>query len=161
MTKKVLIGLGNLLMTDEGIGVRVIQELIRTERIPSDIEALDLGPGGLTVLHAMNEMDEAFFIDCAFMGEEPGTLKRFRAEDAQTVKVQARQSAHEGDLFETLELAKRVGQCPDKIVVFGIQPEIVELGADLSTTLEAQLPAYVDAVAAELNCSSKNQDEHA
>ena len=156
MTKKVLIGLGNLLMTDEGIGVRVIQELTRTERIPSDIEALDLGPGGLTVLHAIADMDEVIFVDCAFMGEEPGTLKRFRAEDVQTVKVQARQSAHEGDLFETLELAKRVGQCPENIVVFGIQPEIVELGADLSTTLQAQLASYVDAVAAELNFPSEN-----
>ncbi|MCP4770231.1 MAG: hydrogenase maturation protease [Planctomycetes bacterium] len=153
MTKKVLIGLGNLLMTDEGIGVRIIQELVRTHRISSDIEALDLGPGGLPVLHALDGVEHAIFVDCAFMGEEPGTLKRFRAEEAQTVKVQARQSAHEGDLFETLELAKRVGQCPSDIVVFGIQPGVVELGVDLSPTLEEQLPAYVDAVAAELNCA--------
>jgi hydrogenase maturation protease len=150
MTKTVLIGLGNLLMTDEGIGVRILQELVRTKRVPDSVEALDLGPGGLQVLHAFEGKERAILVDCAFMDLEPGTLRKFSPEDVQSVKVRARQSLHEGDLFETLELAKGLGKCPAQVVLFAIQPSVVELGDSLSELLAEKLASYVVAVAEEL-----------
>jgi hydrogenase maturation protease len=150
MKKTVLIGLGNLLMTDEGVGVRVIQQLQSDPRRPEDVDALDLGPGGLRVLHAMDGADKVVFVDCAFMDAEAGTMQRFLPAEARTVKVRGRQSLHEGDLFETLELAERLGRLPQEVVIFGVQPQLVASGDDLSGTLAARLPGYVDTVLAEL-----------
>lgn len=138
-------------MTDEGIGVRIIQELVRTNRVPDSVEALDLGPGGLQVLHAFDGKDKAILVDCGFMGLEPGTLRKFSPDDVRTAKVRARQSLHEGDLFETLELAKGLGKCPAEVVLIAIEPSVVELGDSLSELLTAKFESYVDAVAEELH----------
>ncbi len=150
MKTTALIGLGNLLMSDEGIGCRVVQTLIDLGSIPPDVEAMDLGPGGLTVLHAIRGFERVVFVDCAFMGGEVGELKRFTPDQARTVKVRGRQSLHEGDLFETLALADRLGQCPGEIVIFGIQPHVVEPGEELSPELRGHMTEYMDAVLAEL-----------
>ena len=137
-------------MTDEGIGVRIIQELVRTNRVPDSVEALDLGPGGLQVLHAFDGKDKAILVDCAFMGLEPGTLHKFLPEEVKTTKVRARQSLHEGDLFETLELATSLGKCPGEVLLIGIEPAVVELGDSLSELLTAKFEDYVNAVVEEL-----------
>lgn len=163
MKTTALIGLGNLLMSDEGIGVRVVQTMIDLGTVPADVEAMDLGPGGLTVLHAINGFERAVFVDCAFMDLVPGSLQRFTPDQVRTVKVRGRQSLHEGDLFETLSLAERLGQCPGEVVIFGVQPQQVEPGEELSPVLRSRMTEYMDAVLAELEdrASAKGEESHA
>jgi len=152
----ILIGLGNALMSDEGIGVRILQELVHRGEVPPQVEPLDLGPGGLSVLHACTGYARAIFIDCGFMGRPTGTLVAFHPEDVQTIKIRPRQSLHEGDLLETLELARRLGQCPPDVTIFAVQPSRVSLGDHLSPELESRLDFYVTTIAHSLRWAKRD-----
>jgi len=150
MEKVLVAGLGNPLMADEGVGVHIVRELEhRTERFPH-VEFLDLGTGGLSVLHAMAGRPKVVFIDCTFMDEPPGTIRRFTPEDAVSAKAALTTTAHASDLLQTIELSRALGECPDEIVIFGIQPEHIEPKPDLSPALAERLSEYADAVAQEL-----------
>lgn len=145
----VVLGLGNPLMRDEGIGVFLIQRLARwVERYPS-VEFIDAGTGGLSVLHLIEGRHRAVIVDCALMGEAPGTLKRFTPEDVRSTKVLAHQSLHETDLLRVIDMARELGQSPADIVLFGIQPAVVGPGQGLSPALMDRIDDYISIVARE------------
>lgn len=147
----VIIGLGNLYMRDEGVGVRIVQALVDRNLLPDDVEALDLGTGGLSVLHAISARQTAVLVDCALMNETPGTWRCFRPEDARSRKVSMRYSLHEGDVMQTLELARRLGECPEDVRLIGIQPESIEPGEDLTAALQNRFEDYLQVVLDTLN----------
>jgi hydrogenase maturation protease len=120
----VVLGLGNPLMADEGIGVYLIKRLAEQADQFPDVDFIDAGTGGMSVLHLIEDRDKAVFIDCAFMGEAPGVIRRFTPEEVRSTKVLAHQSLHEADLLHILSLAEQLGQCPEAVVIFGIQPEL-------------------------------------
>jgi len=142
-------GLGNPLMSDEGIGVHVIHALAR-EQLPDDVRLLELGTGGLAVVHALAGCSRAVFVDCAFMGEPPGTLRRFAPGDVRDLRRLPRHSAHEGNLLDLLELARAVGTAPEDVVIFGIEPADLSPGRGPSRALRERLSYYVAAVRAEV-----------
>lgn len=144
----ILIALGNLLMSDEGVGVRVL-EALRAEGAPG-VDFLDSGNSGMRVLHSLEGRRKAVFVDCAFMGTEPGTIKRFTTRDVESRKALPGLSLHEGDLVRTLELAERLGTLPAETVILGIEPASVEPGPDLTPILKARFEGYLEAVRAEL-----------
>jgi len=146
MNPTVIIGLGNPLMRDEGIGIRLVERIRDDSRLPAGVEALDLGTGGLTVLHAIEGRSRAIFVDCAMMDEEPGTMRRFTPDQVRTRRVGLRLSLHEGDLLSILEMAREMDACPDEVVIFGIQPKVVEQGEGLSPELEERMGEYVGRV---------------
>ena len=150
MKPVVVIGLGNPLMTDEGIGNRVVAEVAAAaDRFP-EAECLDLGTSGMAVLHALAGRRKAILLDCAFMGEAPGTLRRFTPQEVRSGKLERGFTMHEGDLLQFVELARAVSDAPEEIVIFGIQPEDVSPGEGLSATLAARVGEYVEAVLREL-----------
>jgi hydrogenase maturation protease len=138
-----IIGMGNPLMSDEGIGVHVIAQLQRTE-LADTIDILDLGTSGMRALH------ELVFVDCAMMGTEPGAIRRFTPDEVETRKLETRLSVHEGDLLSTIALARRLGSTPRRIVIFGIEPKTIEPGESLSPDLATRLDDYVEAIRQEL-----------
>ena len=145
----VVLGLGNPLMKDEGIGVFLIQRLARwVDRYPS-VEFIDAGTGGLSVLHLIEGRRRAVIIECALLGEAPGTIKRFTPEDVRSTKVLAHQSLHETDLLRVIDMARTLGQAPEDIVLFGIQPAVVRPGQGLSHALMDRVGEYVSIVARE------------
>ena len=148
MNDVLIAGLGNPLMGDEGIGVRLAQELARSGMPGVDVE--DLGAGGMKVLHAIAGRRKVVFIDCALMGEPPGTMRRFTLGEVRSKKSLSGMSLHGGDLLEVLELSRRLGECPEEVVVFGIEPESTAPAHELSATVAERLNEYQRAVAAEL-----------
>ena len=147
----VVLGLGNPLMADEGIGVYLVDRLARmADRYP-EVDFIDAGTGGMSVLHLIEGRNKAVFIDCAFMDEAPGTLRRFTPEEVLSAKVLAHQSLHEADLLQIISLAERFGQCPERIVIFGIQPEAVEMRQSLSTLLMDKTEHYLSEILSELD----------
>ena len=143
-TKKeiVVIGLGNLLLSDEGIGIHLIRKLSEhQDKFPS-VEFIDAGTGGMNVLHLIANRKKAVIIDCVKMGKKPGTIKRFEPTDVQTTKKMTHFSLHEADILRIIELSRQLGECPNKIVIFGIEPESLELGQKLSKTLSDGIDAY-------------------
>ncbi|HEC17629.1 MAG TPA: hydrogenase maturation protease [Sedimenticola sp.] len=145
----VLVGLGNPLMSDEGIGVRLAAEMESRRLAPPGVDVLDLGTAGLGVLHAIRGQQKAVFVDCALMGSEPGTMRRFTPEEVVSQKVRTGLSLHEGDLLQTLELARRLGECPGEIVIFGVEPASLAPGLELSPRLQSRLDQYLEILAEE------------
>jgi hydrogenase maturation protease len=146
----VVLGLGNPLMGDEGIGVYLVERLASSAADHPSVDFLDAGTGGLSVLHDMEGRRKAVFIDCAFMDQEPGAIRRFSPEEVRSTKVLAHQSLHEADLMRMIEIARQLDQAPEEIVIFGIQPERVEFGQGLSPTLMNRIDEYIALILQEL-----------
>ena len=150
MGRILVAGVGNPLMSDEGIGVRLVSDLAKlADRFP-DVDFADLGTAGPSVVHALAGYHKVIFVDCAFMGEMPGTIRRFTPADVRSKADRRRSSLHQGDLLASIDLAHALGECPEEIVIFGIEPETVRPGEALSATLRKRLEGYVRTIAAEL-----------
>jgi hydrogenase maturation protease len=146
----VVLGLGNPLMADEGIGVYLVERLMESATEYPAVDFVDAGTGGLSVLHHIEGRGKAVVIDCALMDEPPGAIRRFTPEDVQSTKVLAHQSLHEADLMRVIAMARQLGQAPDEIVIFGIQPERVEPSLGLSRTLTERIDEYISMILHEL-----------
>jgi len=151
MKPTLIICLGNPLMRDEGIGIRLASELLVHLTDNPDVEVMDLGTGGFSVMHAITGRKKIIFVDCAVMGREPGEMYRFTPEQVRSKKVRIRYSLHEGDLLNTLDLSQRLGQCPDDIVIFGIEPKEIAPGEGLTGELESNIQQYVRTILKELD----------
>ncbi|MFA5238649.1 MAG: hydrogenase maturation protease [Phycisphaerae bacterium] len=146
----IVIGLGSTIMSDEGIGVRVVQQLSSFSAEFPQVNFVDAGTGGMTILHLISGVDKAIFIDCAKMGQQPGCIRKFTPQEIKTTKVLVHQSLHEADLIKIIDLAKQLDQCPSDITIFGIEPQTVEPGCELSETLADRLNEYVAMIRREL-----------
>ena len=145
-----VIGLGNVLMGDEGIGVHLVRHLAARQLLPQGVEIVEAGSAGMRLLHLLVGRDWIVFVDGAYMGLAPGTLRQFRPEDVRSCKGLAGFSLHEGDLLSILDVSRRLGECPARIDIFGIEPGVVASGESLSATLSAQLDAYAQTIAAHM-----------
>lgn len=150
----IVVGLGNPLMADEGIGtvlVDALAKLARDGKLPNEtVEYYDGGCGGMYLLHTIAERKKAILIDCCLMGAEPGTIRRFTPDDVNSVKKMAHLSLHEVDILKVIELARQIGQCPDEIVIFGIEPVSIKPQMHLNEAIEARLDDYVAEIRKEL-----------
>jgi hydrogenase maturation protease len=150
----IVVGLGNPLMADEGIGVVLIEALSRLAAagdLPSEtIEYTDGGCGGMYLLHTIAGRQKAILIDCTLMGTPPGTIRRFTPDDVASVKQMAHLSLHEVDILKVLELAKQIGQCPDDIVIFGIEPVSITQQMHLNDAIRAKIPHYIETIKSEI-----------
>ena len=144
----VVIGLGNLLMADEGVGVRLVRAL--AAQFPA-VDFCELGTGGMAVLHALAGRRKAVLLDCARMDQPPGTIRRFVPDQVASGKALPGFSLHEGDLLEILALSRRLGECPETVVIFGIQPASLAPGESLSPALASGFDAYLQLIAAEID----------
>ncbi len=147
----VVLGLGNPLMGDEGIGVYLVEQLSNLAAEYPSVDFLDAGTGGLSVLHYIEGRRKAVIIDCAFMDETPGVIRRFAPDEVRSRKVLAHQSLHEADLLRIIEIARQLGQAPEEIVIFGIQPQRIELTQELSPALMNRMDDYVASIRRELD----------
>jgi hydrogenase maturation protease len=153
-TPTVIIGLGNTLMRDEGIGVAVAARLQRCTDLPAQLEVVDLGSGGMGVLHEIRGRRKAVIVDCAYMNSPPATMRRFTLDEVRSAKVQTRLSLHEGDLLQTLELARHLGDLPPDVMIYGIEPESVAFGEGLSDALARRLDDYAASIRQEISGSN-------
>jgi hydrogenase maturation protease len=142
----IVIGLGNILFSDEGIGVHLIRRLSENQDKFPSVEFIDAGTGGLNILHLIANRKRAVIIDCAKMGKKPGTIKQFKPADVQTTKKMTHFSLHEADILRIIELSRQLGECPEQILIFGIEPESLELGQSLSRTLTDKIDLYIDTI---------------
>jgi hydrogenase maturation protease len=137
-------------MSDEAIGVRLVQSLAgQAGRFPQT-EFVDLGTGGMNILHLLKGRRKAVIIDCARMNEPSGVIRRFTPDHVATLKECRYFSPHEGDLLDILALSRRIGECPETVIVFGIQPASLAQGVALSPELVARFDEYLRLIISEL-----------
>lgn len=146
----VVLGLGNPLMSDEGIGGFLVEKLqTQADNFPN-VEFIDAGTGGMAMLHLIEDRKKAVLIDCSYMNTAPGTIKKFTPQQVQSVKKLMHYSLHEVDILKVLDIVRQLGSCPQQMVIFGIEPSVIELGTSLSDIVTAKIDDYITAITEEL-----------
>ncbi|MBL7065411.1 MAG: hydrogenase maturation protease [Anaerolineae bacterium] len=162
---ELILGLGNPLRGDDGVGCRVAEELARRE-LPPGVQALDGGAAGLRLLDLLEGWERVVIVDAAEMGRRPGEFVRFTPTDVRLVSASDRPSTgpstmlrtssghrfslHHVGLSEVLALADALGRTLPEMVIFGVQPARVGWGEGLSLAVEAALPALIAIVLEEV-----------
>jgi len=154
--KIAVLGVGNLLLKDEGVGIHVVNALQKGDRLPSNVQLIDGGTATLDILHLIEDMDKIIVIDAVKGGCEPGTIYRFTLEDMEFdnsptgTKVPACEtkapaySLHELSLSNTLAIAQLLGDSPKSVVIIGVEPKEIALGLELSPEIEEKIESIIE-----------------
>lgn len=149
MKKTLVLGIGNLLMTDDALGVRIVQQLQKEFAFSSSVEVVDGGTLGLDLLPMLEDIDRLLIIDALEMDAEPGTV--FRMEGAEVPRVLATKvSIHQMGGQDLLALAELRGHLPQELVIIGAQAAVVEMGLEFSPPMAAAVPEVLDSVRRQL-----------
>jgi hydrogenase maturation protease len=143
-----ILGVGNILLRDEGVGVHVIQALGRLD-LPPDVEVVDGGTAGFALVEILADRRKVIVVDAIAADCAPGTVVRLNGDDLAAPSAPPC-SLHEVGLAEALGAARQLGVAPHEVIVIGVQPCQVSCGLELSPTLAALVPRIVDLVLAEL-----------
>ncbi len=145
-----VLGVGNLLLGDEGVGIHALRALARRE-LPPHVELLDAGTPGFDLLHLIQGYDKVLIIDAVDAGQEPGAVLRFDLDDVSFASSGPALSLHQTEVLEVLQLTECIGRAHPPIVIYGIQPESLEWGTELSGIVQGRLPSLLDAILEEVS----------
>jgi len=145
-----VLGLGNILLSDDGVGVRVAERLIERYHFPPEVQVMDGGTLGLDLLGYVEDADRLVVVDALDVGARPGTLARL-VDDEVPAFLAPKISPHQMGLADLLAASRLSGHFPDELVLWGVQPESLDVGLELSPTVAAQVESLVERVLAELN----------
>jgi hydrogenase maturation protease len=144
-----ILGAGNLLLSDDGVGVHAIRHLQETLEVPEGIQLLDGGTLGLDLLHYLEGVSRLLIVDAMEIGQPPGTLQRLAGEEVPAY-LSVKMSPHQIGLPDMLFAAKLRDLYPDEVVIWGVQPATTEVGLELSAQVAAQMDLLIDNVLDEL-----------
>lgn len=145
-----VLGVGNILLTDEGFGVRVVEALYERYLFPGNLTLVDGNVMGLNLLGIISEADHLIVVDALKNGEKPGTIHRLEG-DAVPRRIRAKNSLHQVDLLEALTLCRVLGNVP-QTVILGAEPADIEtLGIELTDVLAKQVDPMIERVLEELD----------
>ncbi len=147
-SRLLILGLGNLLCSDDGLGALVAQRIAETRTLPDGVTVLDGGTLGLALLPYLEDAERAILVDAIAADGPPGTLVRLDGEEVGPA-VAARLSVHQVGVADLIEAARWRGRVPPTLVLLGSVPATTELGVGLSPRVEATFPQLVEVVCAE------------
>jgi hydrogenase maturation protease len=148
--KKLVIGLGNTLLKDEGVGVRCI-EFMRSRGLDDSIKLVDGATLGFDLLEEIDGFKKIVIVDAVDMGKEPGHIASFNAEELLSLPCSRKFSLHEISLVDVVQVGKMVGYNFENVKIVGIQPKDVSRGDNLSEIIEEKMPALVERVLKEID----------
>jgi hydrogenase maturation protease len=152
----VVIGVGNTILSDEGVGVHAARLLQDDPRLPSGVTILDGGTIGLELIPYASDASCVLLLDAMNSGSAPGTLARMTGRDL--LGTTGGWSAHQLGVADLIAALFLVSTSPQDIVVLGVQPANTEWGTSLSAEVEAALVPLVDAALAQLQLWKESRD---
>ncbi len=145
-----VLGIGNILLTDEGFGVRVIEDLFDQYVFPDNVSIVEGGVLGIHLLGILSRADHLIVVDAVKNKQPPGTLYRLEKEELPE-RILMKNSLHQTDFLETLTLCQMIDQAPETIVVLGAEPSDIEThGVELTPVVAARVDEMVARVLQEL-----------
>jgi hydrogenase maturation protease len=147
-TGLLILGLGNLLCTDDGAGVRVVAALAAGYRLPAGVRALDGGTLGLQLLGELADADTVLLVDAVRADGPPGTLVALDHDEVAPA-VRERLSVHQVGVADLLDGLELIGSKPRALRLLGVVPASFELGVGCTPSVERALPALLERVVAE------------
>ena len=150
-TKHVMIlGVGCILFTDEGFGVRVVEEMEKRYEFSENVSVVDGGVLGVNLLGVISQPDHLIVVDAIFNKGNPGDLYRLDGEQIPQ-RIRAKNSLHQVDLLEALTLCQALDKVPETVII-GIEPEDIEtLSIELTPTTKVKIGKVIDLVLTELD----------
>lgn len=143
-----ILGLGNVLCADDGLGVEAVLRLHRDYRLPEGVQALDGGTLGLSLLGYLAEAPRVILVDAVRTGDAPGAAVRLAGEEVAPA-VRERLSVHQVGVSDLLDGLRLIDAYPQVMVLLGVVPARLDLGLERSPEVTAALPGLVRRVAAE------------
>lgn len=140
-----VLGLGNVICRDDGLGVAAVMQLLDGFRPAPGVRVLDGGTLGLALLPTLEAADTVLIVDAIRSDGPPGTLVRLEGEDVAQA-AQDRLSVHQIGVWDLLGAARWQGSLPGRLLLLGLVPESMELGVERTPAVEAALPTLIDAV---------------
>ena len=150
--KTVVLGLGNLLLTDEGVGVHVINKMMEMD-FPPEVELVEGGVDGLRLMSVVVGTDRLIVVDAVKGGGSPGSIYRFGPEDIVSHTDTSKMSVHQIGILEVIRLSGLLGKLP-KTTIIGVEPKSVEVGMDLTPEIQSKVPRIIELVSNELKDSA-------
>ena len=144
----IVLGLGNTLHSDDGIGPQAIEKLRSDPRVPENVTLIEGGTLGLELLTYIWDCSYLLVLDAVDVGQPPGTLVRMSSEELQTLP--GRGSVHQLGVADLLVGLRVLAHRTPEVVLLGVQPASTEWGTELSPGVAAVLPALADAAIAEV-----------
>jgi hydrogenase maturation protease len=165
MPDTLVLGLGNPLMGDDGVGIAALQRLQDRWELPPEVDLVDGGTWGMNLLPLIESAGRLILLDAIESGQAPGTLTVLRRDQLPRY-FSLKLSPHQIDLREVLAVAELRGTLPDHLVALGIQPARIEMDAGLSAPVAAALDQLVHRVvdhleAAGYACRRRTEAAHA
>ncbi len=145
-----VLGVGNVLMSDDGFGPYVARVLESELELPPDVEVLDVGTPGLDFLPYLADARAVIIIDTVTGDEPPGTVRVYRREQLLAVPPPPRTNPHQPGLREALMATELTDSSPGEVVVVGVIPASTAAGTALSPNLRAAVGPVIDVVVGEL-----------
>ncbi len=150
--RAVVLGVGNILLSDEGMGVHAVNALAARYELPPEVEIIDGGTSAMDCLDRIASSDLLLIADCVHGGREPGALVRLGDGELQ-VFFRTKISPHQVGLSDVLATLALHDMSPARTVLVGAEPKSFALGLEPTPELAAMLPAMVEALAAELTAA--------
>ena len=147
--KTLVLGVGNKLMSDEGVGVHVIERLAAGYDLPKEVQLLDGGTLGMDLLYYLEGIENLLLVDAVETHKEPGTIIRLEGEDVPAF-LDLKISPHQLGVPDMLAAARLKDLYPKRLVLWGIQPELMEIGLDLSPLIASKVDTLVGSLVEQL-----------
>jgi hydrogenase maturation protease len=147
MKKLLVLGVGNILLKDEGIGVHAVRTFWE-EKWPDSVDFIDGGTFTQDLFYLFQEYEHIVVLDVVKGGREPGTIYRLAEKDLRDNPQQSL-SLHDIDLLDSLKMAEMVGNRPE-LTVIGIEPHTLDWDLEMTPTLQAAFPGFVQTARKEI-----------
>jgi len=154
--RTVILGVGNLLLSDEGVGVHVANRLMEME-LPAGVEVIEGGTHGFRLMNIVTEADRLVVVDAVKGGASPGSIYRFDIKDAPSYPAAFTTSAHQVGILEVIHLSELVGRIPETTII-GVEPKSLAMGLELSSEVAEKLPKVIEMVLREVESSFLSAD---
>ena len=150
MAETLVLGLGNVLLGDEGVGVRVIEYLLERYDFPQEVRVMDGGTLGLDLLPYLEDASRLLVVDAVQSRQPPGTLVRLERDEIPIFLSAAKVSPHQEGLQDLLAVAALKGYLPAEVVFWGAQVGSMGVSLELSPAVAAQVEPLAQKILAEL-----------
>jgi hydrogenase maturation protease len=142
--KIVVLGVGNILLSDEGIGVHVANELMKMD-LPPEVSVVEGGTDGFRLLNVITEADRLIVIDSVKGEAEPGSIYCFDINEVRNCPPGFTTSVHQIGILEVINLSELVGKKPHTTVI-GVEPKSLAMSLELSPEIKAKIPRIIELV---------------
>jgi hydrogenase maturation protease len=146
--KIVILGVGNLLLSDEGVGVHVANQLMEMD-LPEEVSVVEGGTDGFRLIDIITEADRLIVVDAVKGGGAPGSIYHFDIDEVRDCPSGFKTSVHQIGILEVINLSGLMGKKPYTTVI-GVEPKSLDMGMELSPEIKDKIPRIIQLILDEL-----------